>query len=236
MTDKPPQYFGKDLEAMSFAQNYHKWILEEITPFVGKHLAEIGAGVGNFSDFLLGLDIESLNAYEPSANMYHYLEKKFSTSTSVTTHNCFFETVAEQYQNHFDSVIYINVLEHVEDDIQSLIQAQNTLKQDGHIIVFVPALPFLYSDLDKSVGHFRRYTKSSLIETATSAGLEVDSVKYFDIAGIIPWYIAFVLMKHTATTGNVSLYDKLIIPVMKKLEQTITPPIGKNLLMIAHKK
>jgi len=236
MTDKQPQYFGKDLEAMSFAQNYHKWILEEIAPFVGKHLAEIGAGVGNFSDFLLGLNIESLNAYEPSANMYPYLEKKFTSNESVATHNCFFESVVDQFHNHFDSVIYINVLEHIENDVESLLEAQKTLKQDGHIIVFVPALPFLYSDLDKSVGHFRRYTESTLTDTANKAGLEIESIKYFDIAGIIPWYIAFVLLKHTATTGNVSLYDKLVIPIMKKVEQMITPPVGKNLLMIARKK
>lgn len=124
MTDKHPQYFGKDLEAMSFAQNYHKWILEEITPFVGKHLAEIGAGVGNFSDFLLGLDIESLNAFEPSSNMFPYLQQKFSQNTSVTTHNCFFETVVDQYHDGFDSVIYINVLEHIENDVLSLMEAQ----------------------------------------------------------------------------------------------------------------
>jgi len=236
MTDKHPQYFGKDLEAMSFAQNYHKWILEEIAPYIGKDFAEIGAGVGNFSDFLLEHKPDSLNAFEPSANMYPYLEEKFSSNPSVHTHNQFFESVSSQYENKFDSVIYINVLEHIEDDIASLIEAQKTLKQDGHIIVFVPALPFLYSELDKSVGHFRRYTKSSLSDVANKANLQIEHIKYFDIVGILPWYIAFVLMKQTVTTGNISLYDKLVIPIMKHIEKIITPPIGKNLLLIAKRK
>ena len=214
MTDKNPQYFGKDLEAMSFAQNYHKWILEEIAPFIGKDIAEIGAGVGNFSDFLLGQKLNSLNAFEPSANMYPFLEDKFSKNPSVHTHNQFFEAVSDKYINSFDSVAYINVLEHIEDDVASLIAAQKTLKANGHIIVFVPALPFLYSELDKSVGHFRRYTKSSLTDVANRADLEIEFIKYFDIAGILPWYIAFVLMKQTVTTGNISLYDKLVIPLM----------------------
>ncbi len=235
MNNKDNVYFGKDLEAMSFAQNYHQWIFEEISPYIGQKMAEIGAGVGNFSDFLLQNDILSIDAFEPSSNMYPYLEQKFEANPKVITHNSFFESMAEQYIEAFDSVIYINVLEHIEDDIASLVEARKTLKPDGRIIIFVPALPFLYSELDKSVGHFRRYTRSGLCQVVKQANLEIETIKYFDIAGIIPWYIAFVLMKQTASSGNVSLYDNWVIPLMKRLEKLITPPVGKNLLLVARK-
>lgn len=228
-------YFGKDLEAMSFANNYHRWILDEFRPYLGREIAEVGAGVGNFSDFLLHTDIAHLTAFEPSDNMYPLLEQKFADVTRVDTLNAFFEDVSSGFKDHFDSVLYVNVLEHIEHDATALQHAYQTLKGGGHLLVFVPALSFLYSDLDKQVGHFRRYSRDQLAAVAAGAGFTVRSVKYFDIVGIIPWYLAFVLMRRTATGTNVSLYDRLVVPVMRRIEGLVRPPIGKNLILVARK-
>ena len=229
------KYFGKDLEAMSFAQNYHKWILDEFIPYIGDHVAEVGAGMGNFSDFLLDADIKHLVAFEPSDNMFFYLEKKFANNSKVDTINAFFEEKSYRYEDAFDSVCYVNVLEHIEDDAKTLSHAYTALHHKGHVLIFVPALSFLYSNLDKKVGHYRRYSKRELIEVVTSAGFSVKKVKYFDMAGIIPWYIAFVLLKQTTTQSNVSMYDKLVVPIMKRVERVITPMIGKNLVLVGKK-
>ena len=230
------KYFGKDLEAMSFAQNYHKWVLEEFAPYLGDRVAEVGGGTGNFSEFLLSTNIRQLVVFEPSDNMFTLLKKKFEHKSNVQTINAFLEDQSYQYNNTVDSVCYVNVLEHIKDDRAALYHAYQILRSKGHVLIFAPALSFLYSELDKKVGHYRRYSKKELIEVVTSVGFSIKRVKYFDMAGIIPWYIAFVLLKSTTTGDNVSLYDKLIVPIMKKVEAIIKPIIGKSLIVIGQKE
>lgn len=229
-------YFGKDLEAMSFARNYHQWIIEELMPYIGEEVAEVGAGVGNFSDYLLKSTAKSITAFEPSDNMYPSLENKFSDSSVVNTVNAFFEDKVEDCVEKFDSVCYVNVLEHVEHHCDALKAAYKSLRPGGHVLIFVPALSFLYSNLDKDLGHYRRYSKAGLIDVAESAGFSVKKVHYCDIVGIIPWYIVFVLMKKTMVGSSVSTYDSWVVPVVKKLEQMIRPFIGKNLMLVGEKK
>ena len=234
--NKDRKYFGKDLEALSFAQNYHKWVLEEFIPYLGDRVAEVGGGTGNFSEFLLSTDIKELMVFEPSVNMFTLLEKKFAQKSNVQTINAFLEDRSYQHRDTIDSVCYVNVLEHIKDDRAALFHAHQILRRKGHILIFAPALPFLYSEFDKMVGHYRRYAKKELIEIVTSAGFSIKKVKYFDIAGIIPWYIAFVLLKRSTTDFNVSLYDKLIVPFMRKIEALITPIIGKSLIVVGQKE
>lgn len=233
--DQSKHYFGKDLEAMSFARNYHNWILDEFKPYLNGHIAEVGAGMGNFSEFLLDAGIQGLVAFEPSDNMFSLLEQKFTNNEKVTAVHSLFERKSDTFKDSFDAVCYVNVLEHIEDDRAALAHAYKTLHQRGHILIFVPALSFLYSELDKRVGHFRRYTKQALIDTAASAGFTIKTIKYFDLLGILPWYFAFVLLKQTTTEANVSLYDRWAVPIMHQIEQLLTPPIGKNLLLIGQK-
>lgn len=236
MTSSNPQYFGKDLEAMAFARNYHQWIADEFTPYLGESVAEIGAGTGNFSDFLLRAGVRQLSAFEPSTNMYPLLVEKFADDERVDTFDEMFEAASSRFQNKFDAVVYVNVLEHIENDTLALSHAFNTLKPNGRLLVFVPALQFLYSELDRKVGHFRRYDKQGLLDVVRRSGFQVDHIRYFDILGIIPWYVAFTLLKKTTTASNVSIYDSLAVPMMRRIERLVRPPVGKNLLLIAHRQ
>lgn len=228
-------YFGRDLEAMSFAQNYHKWIIDEIHQYLGKNVAEVGAGSGNFSEHLLSLEINRLVAFEPSRNMFISLHQKYNKRDDVVLVNDYFEEYTTIYKNYFDSVCYVNVLEHIKDDSQALAHAYKALKTNGYILIFVPALSFLFSDFDKKVGHYKRYQKKDLVQIVTQVGFSLHKVKYFDVAGILPWYVAFVLLRQDFTETNVSIYDKLIVPIMHKLERIIPPPIGKNLILVGRK-
>jgi len=221
---------------MSFAENYHRWILDEFYPFLGQNVAEVGAGIGDFSKFLIEAKIESLVAFEPSSKMYQSLGEKFETHTQVQTINGFFDEKAIQSQNKFNSICYVNVLEHIEDDKKTLADAYQALAPQGHVLIFVPALAFLFSEQDKIVGHFRRYSKMDLFDKVTGAGFHIKELKYFDIFGIIPWYLAFVLLKQKAKPSNVSIYDKIVVPIGRKLEQFIPPPIGKNLILVGQKR
>lgn len=230
-----PKYFGRDLEAMSFATNYHKWIIDEFKPYLGDKTAEVGAGTGNFSELLIDEHIKHLVAFEPSANIYPFLKDRLSENSKIETINRFFGDECYNFEKCFDSVVYVNVLEHVEDDEKELSYVYKALRIGGHALIFVPALSFLYSEFDKSLGHFRRYHKQDLAKLIQRVGFKIIKVKYFDFVGIIPWYIAFVLLKKSITGGPVSLYDRLVVPFMQKVEGVIVPPIGKNLLLIAQK-
>ncbi len=224
-------YFGKDQEPMSFATNYHRWILSEFEPYLGSTVAEVGAGAGNFSRLLLGTSLRRLYAFEPSSNMYPALQSAVRHDARVTTINDVFG--ATQPGPIFDSVVYVNVMEHIERDADELRMARQALHEHGHVLIFVPALEWLYSDFDRKVGHIRRYTKTALERLVSAAGFLIIKSRYFDVAGILPWYLKFVLLKAPFESGTVSLYDTQIVPIMRRVEQFVAPPIGKNVLLIA---
>ena len=234
------EYVGKDLEAMDFAVNYHRWILEIIKPFLGKHLVEVGAGTGAFSELLLETKPETLSLIEPSAMVEalksNLAERKLSTDIKIYPN--IFSEVAPQLQTEQspDSVIYINVMEHIEDDRGELKTVHETLREKGRVFIFVPALSALFSEFDKRIGHFRRYGKKEIVSKCENAGFRILRAKYFDAAGILPWLVKYRLLKSTTMeSGAVHLYDKFVVPVAKPLETLLPPPIGKNLLVVAEK-
>ena len=233
---KPTVYTGKDLEAMSFAVNYHKWILDEFRPFLGKRVVEVGAGTGSFSELLLREDPESLILVEPS-EMFDSLKKNISgikTDTKISFYQSIFADIAAQIEA--DSIIYVNVLEHIEDDLAELERIRQTLKPGGKCFIFVPALMSLYGEFDRRIGHFRRYSKKQIEEKCRAAGLRILKSKYFDFAGIFPWYAKYkILRSNSLESGAVALYDKFAVPVIQKFETILPVPAGKNVLIVAEK-
>ncbi len=229
------QYFGRDLEAMSVARNYNNWIIHEFKPYFGDCVAEVGAGCGNFSTFLLETAIKRLIAFEPSENMYTLLHERMKTNPKVETVQGYFGDHCNQYTGMLDAALYVNVMEHVPDDKAELAHIHGALKKGGHVLIFVPALQWLYSDFDKRIGHYRRYHKKALAELVASSGFTVEKIKYMDATGILPWLIAFKLFKLSMSSGKVSLYDTLIVPPERFFESLIPPPLGKNLLVVGRK-
>jgi SAM-dependent methyltransferase len=228
-----PEYPGKELEAMSFAINYHQWIVDELAPFFGRTMVEVGAGKGDLSAMLIRKGLKQLYAFEPSLNLFPSLRAKAEGLSQVTAINEFFKP--DFVPEAFDSLLYINVLEHIEDDCAELFSAYRALPIGGYLLLFVPALSWLFSNVDRSAGHFRRYYKKALVKMVEQTGFRVERVRYFDLAGIIPWYVNFVLLRNTFSAGSVALYDRLIVPPMRVFEKKITPPIGKNILLVARK-
>jgi SAM-dependent methyltransferase len=228
-------YFGRDLEAMAFAPRYHQWILDTIAPHLGRDIAEIGAGSGNFTRLLAADPVRRITALEPSHNMFPQLATLQEAHINVQARNSLLANSPDLLTAAFDSVLYINVLEHVDDDAAELQLAWRALKPGGRLVVFVPALQWLYSDFDRLIGHHRRYQKSSLRALARAGGYQIDTLCWFDIAGILPWYANFVLLRRQNIPRAVALYDTLVVPVMKVLEGLVSPPVGKNLLLVGRK-
>ena len=231
-------YAGKDLEAMSFAVNYHRWILSIFEPYLGARVVEVGAGTGSFSELLLERRLESLSLVEPSKAMYQQLCERVAESQNVTTYNDVFENVAEEIRlaERPDSIIYVNVLEHIADDVHELSVINKTLDAGGRIFIFVPALRWLHGSYDRQINHFRRYTRTELEKKCVAAGFKVIESRYFDLFGVLPWWVKYkVLQSNSMEPGAVRFYDQRVVPIAKVLESTLRPPLGKNVLLIGEK-
>lgn len=234
-------YAGKDLEAMAFAVNYHRWILATFEPFLGTRIVEVGAGTGSFSELLLERHSESLSLVEPSDAMYQKLcqrIKELAPSVTVKTYNDVFEEVADKIRAHErpDSIIYVNVLEHIVDDFKELKVISKTLETRGRLFIFVPALRWLYGSFDREINHFRRYTRTELEKKCCAAGLKVVSSRYFDLFGVLPWWVKYRLLQSKKMEPRaVKLYDQHVVPLARTFESWVDPPLGKNLLLIAEK-
>lgn len=231
-------YPGTDLEAMSFAVNYHKWILDEFRPYLGQNIVEVGAGTGDFSLLLVEEKPASLTLIEPSEMFDHLIANVSSDIVDLQFHKNIFENVVDEIakKKRPDTVFYINVLEHIEDDNNELKLVYKCLQPGGHALIFVPALPWLYGNFDRRIGHFRRYVKSGIVENSKTAGFQVLTAKYFDFSGMIPWFIKYKLFRSDSLeSGLIKLYDRFVVPVNRALESSITPPLGKNLLVVLQK-
>ena len=137
----------------------------------------------------------------------------------------------------FDTVIYLNVMEHISDDLGEFNKAKAILKPGGKLLVYVPALPWLYSQIDSDTGHVRRYTKKLLREVTAKSGFEIVSLDYFEVVGIIPYLIVYKLLRRRVVTGSSSgFYNKAILPLSLILHRIMRGRlVGKNLVLIARK-
>lgn len=232
-------YEGGDLEAMAQAEKYYKWLASTIKPYVGKNVVEAGAGIGSFSKLLKAMRPDSLHILEPAKRMYIQLKKNITSNkkTKVTAYNDYLKGVQPKIKGKVDTFVYINVFEHIEDDVAELKRINDTLSDGGHAIIFVPALMKLYSEFDKSIGHYRRYDKKMLTALADKAGMEVVKVRYMDMPGMFPWWLSFVLLKRRGLMPTmVKIYDTYAVPVIRTIENVLEAPIGKNVLLVAKKR
>ncbi len=236
-------YPGRELEAMHGASNYHRWILQVFKPFLGRHLVEVGAGVGSFSELILeNHACETLSLIEPSGKMFEQLSayaQTLKTTTQVSTYHGTLSQVMPiiKTKQEPQSIIYVNVLEHISDDLFELNAIRESLAAEGRLFLFVPALSWLYGPFDERVGHVRRYTRGELADKLNRSGFKVLLMKYFDLPGIAPWWIKYRLFKSAnMEPAAVKLYDRLVVPATRFLESLIAPPIGKNIIAIAQKR
>lgn len=236
-----PEYEGSDLEATAFAVNYHRWILHVLRPYLGKHVVEVGAGTGSFSRMILETGPESLVLVEPSARMHRILAEGLASLDASQRPKTFQATFRESLDKVRDlctpdSVVYINVLEHIEDDAGELKAIHDVLAPGGRVLIFVPAVKWLMSGLDRELGHFRRYSASDLEEKCRDAGFDIRLSMYFDALGVVPWWFMHrVLRLRQLQPASVRFYDKFVVPIGQWAEGFVSPPIGKNLIMVGEK-
>lgn len=237
MTDAPGvSYDGHDLEALFALDNYQRWIAHSFAPFLRGEAVEFGAGIGAMSRHLRPL-VERLDLVEPSTNLVTPLRQRFAGDAGVRVIADSLEAaLARLPAGGYDACVLVNLLEHIADDTQALAGMRRILRPGGHLLLFVPALPWLFSPLDALVGHRRRYTRAGLHRIVAAANLAIVDLRYFDLLGVLPWWLVNTLGgKRSFDPRMARLYDRIGVPLTRAFERALRPPLGKNLILVARR-
>jgi SAM-dependent methyltransferase len=219
------------LERIATASRYNQWMFDRLRPWVGRRVLEIGAGIGNMSAFLVDRERVVLTDTEP-----YYLSRlreRFADRREVAVAELRLPTVDPRLTaERFDTVIGLNVLEHIEDDAATLRALHGLLGPGGRLVLLVPSLRALYGTLDAALGHFRRYAPAELSGKLLAAGFRVRHLEYFNLAGIVGWWLmGRVLRRRVIPAGALRCYEALV-PVFR-LERLLPWRIGQSLIAIA---
>ena len=237
-------YEGQDLEALADIPNYQQWILDTFPVKPAGRVLEIGAGIGSIARLYVETVDEAV-LLEPARNLRPRLEEKLRGQKNARFVSALLDDVcgkqvegADFSPASFDVVLLINVLEHVDDDAAMLGRIRDLLRPGGSLLLFVPALAWLYGTLDALVHHKRRYALAQLGTKAVSrAGLRVSYLRYFDVLGVLPWLMAGRVARQTRFDARAArLYDRVAVPVGARVERYVRPPLGKNLICVATKR
>jgi SAM-dependent methyltransferase len=236
MTSSPSfSYSGTELEAVGEAKNYYDWIIDSFAGQIGQRAVEAGAGIGTVSDLILQRAApRELVLIEPDTGNARLLREHFQKDDRVVVHHGYLEELASSLKA--DSVIAVNVLEHVDRDGDFLRAAHKALVDGGYLLLLVPALPAIFGSLDRAFDHFRRYTRSGFRKQLLDAGFEIETLRYLNILGVAAWFVSGrIFRRSTLTRTQVRFYDRRVIPWLRALEGRFQPPIGQSLLAIARK-
>jgi SAM-dependent methyltransferase len=230
------EYSGTEIESLSVTENYRDWIFSLFAPYFGYRILEVGAGSGNFSSLIVErMPNCHFSLLEPSTNLFPLLQARMGSVPNVRLHNSFLADI--HAVEEFDTVVSINVLEHIEDDVQELQHIHRSLEKGGRLLLFVPALQSLYGKFDVSVEHFRRYGRKELSEKLNVTGFKITMLRFFDFVGMIAWFVRFRIFHSRAfpEQRSLALYDRYVVPVLGRVESYVRLPAGKNLICVAQR-
>jgi len=222
------------LEILTEAKNYNRWIAENFYSSIQAPLLEFGAGIGNISELLSSYTPLCLTDTDES--MLAHLKDKFCHINDVSVN---FLDITQPPPEHlvgsFQTVIGINVLEHVEDDEKALFHLGSVLKPSGRLLLLVPAKRWAYTELDRQLGHFRRYEKKELGEKLGRANFHIEKLYFFNVIGLMSWVIRDKIQRSGGLRPyQVSSFDS-IVPILKRVESKVRMPLGISLIAIAQK-
>lgn len=226
----------RTLDALTHMDNYNSWLIARIEPFVGRRVLEVGAGIGNMANYFLDRDLVITSDVQPEYR--EALARRFAESRNVLIAEFSLDSGdgKEALAPHrIDTVICVNVLEHIEDDGRAVRHMADLLEPGGRLVVLVPALPALYGSLDRCLHHFRRYRKAELRRVVEGAGLAVDALFYFNFFGLFGWFVnSRVLKREILPPGQLLLFNRLA-PIFRAVESLLPIPVGQSLIVAARK-
>lgn len=225
------------LEQATNLDHYNQWLIGNFREYFGKKILEIGSGLGGLSYYL---PKEDLTVSDLRDDYFDYLNKEFGYKTlKLDIEN----QSPRELRNTFDTLFSSNVFEHIKDDRSAFLNCLSLLKTGGKLLLFVPARKEIFGQLDRDMGHYRRYTREELINKAKEAGFGVLETKYVNLPGYFTWWGRGVVLGKLIKNkpGNsgadnflAKLFDLAIVPLLK-LEKLFKAPFGQSLILIAEK-
>jgi len=223
------------LEVLEGAENYNKWIATRIKPHIKSPALEIGAGTGNISEYMTQL--KELTLTDIDKDLVKKLRSKFSKKKSISVEEFNVAANLGKIKNVFKSIYGVNVLEHIENDRKALRNMYSMLDKKGTMVLLVPAKRIAYNELDRSLGHFRRYEKDELREKVLAAGFEINEIEFFNTLGLVSWIVRnFFTNSHGMLNKSQVKYFNWVVPILKLIEPKNGLPFGISLIVVATKK
>jgi SAM-dependent methyltransferase len=231
-TDQMEQSANFQFAALNVARNYRHALVRDFELFLRGNVLEGGAGVGQVTAELQRLqNIEKLCCVEPNTDFCTQFRARFPHAELLEG-----PTRDLPVDTNWDAILSVNVLEHIEMDMEELAFYHRLLRSSrGALCLFVPARPEIYAPIDADFGHFRRYRRDGLKSKLEQSGFSIVQLRYYNFVGYFAWLVSFrLLKKRSFDVAAVRLFDRRIFPLVHGFESRIcAPPIGQSLLAIA---
>lgn len=219
------------LENMSQARSYNKWVFDKLKKHLRGVILEVGCGIGSFTNVLCNYG--EVFAIDIDRSLIERVETKENIKTGfgdIEKGEYFFK------DKRFDTVVCINVLEHIREDSKALRNMYDCLESGGKLILLVPIYEILYGEIDKEIGHFRRYSPAVIKKQLQEMGFRIIFKRKLNLLGAIGWFIAGKVLKNKQVEEDKIKIFNLISPFFLLLENIVEPIIGTSVLIIAQKK
>ena len=217
--------------------NYFAWQAELFEGYAKGTIIDHGAGTGGLSSALLAAKAGTVVAVEPDPQLVEVLHETFDPIPEASV---FAGTLDDYLAKHgpasVDAIVSSNVIEHIEDDVACLRAMWELIRPGGAVGLYVPARPELFGSLDRAVGHYRRYTRGELESKLVTSGFDVAFVKYRNLVGVLPWLlVGRVLKRDRVGNGSLKIFDRVVFPLARRLEDIVPPRYGLNLVAVGTK-
>jgi glycosyltransferase involved in cell wall biosynthesis len=222
------------LSKMNALETFNRHLFETIRPWLGERILEVGAGTGNITRFMLNR--AEVSAADINPDSIERLREEFAhfDGFAAETWDVSEPAPAGIEGKTWDTVVCLNVLEHIEDDVRALRNMRERLEPNGRLVLLVPAHQALYSELDRGLGHFRRYEEAGLKAILQEAGFVVDETLQFNLLGMLGWFVnGRLLGRERLPVAQLGMYE-MVAHVALPVERRLTLPFGLSIVMIAH--
>jgi glycosyltransferase involved in cell wall biosynthesis len=222
------------LQSIRYARGFNRWMLSQFDVYIGQRVLEAGCGIGNFTELLLRR--QRLICVDNDQLYVEMIRSRFKHLDNLRVLNANLADPAicnELHHENLETIICLNVLEHISSDQQVLRTYSDILVPGGSVVILVPAHPALYSECDKALGHERRYTRAELESKIEAAGFEVESIREFNRLGVIGWFINKIRRRVDLSPREMRMFE-LLLPLAKVFERFRWCP-GLSLIVVGRK-
>lgn len=231
------EYIGGELELFAEATNWKRYVSAQVQPFLGPDVLEVGAGIGGTTASLCRGNHQRWCCLEPDGRLLEGLRERLADNQLPACCEPKLGTLADlDPGEQFDAILYMDVLEHIENDAAEAAQAAQLLKPGGRLIILAPAHQSLYTPFDRAIGHFRRYSKR-MLAAAVPRGLEQLRLRYLDCVGLSASLANRLLLRQAMPTARqISLWDRGMVPISGWLDPLLGYSLGKSVFGVWRRK